>query len=209
MAERGISFSAPMVRALLAGTKTQTRRVVKDKHVASALRDGTASKCCPFHVGDRLWVREAYRLPESVDALSPSQALASLMADGEGVPVCYEADGATRDWAAAGAHALPGKRRAGMFMPRLASRIQLDVVDVRVERLDACSAEDAMAEGIELVMHATDAPRWQVYGSTETTADPRLSYRTLWEQINGAGSWGADPLVWVVVFQAASAESTR
>lgn len=200
MAERGISFSAPMVRALMAGTKTQTRRVVKQKNVASALRDGTASKCCPFHVGDRLWVREAYRLPESVDALSPSQALVSFSA-GKGVPVCYEADGATRDWAAAGAGALPGKRRAGMFMPRLASRILLEVIDVRVERLDACSAEDAVAEGIERVMDAMDAPRWRVYGTTNTTADPRQSYRRLWEQINGVGSWGADPLVWVVVFR--------
>lgn len=109
----------------------------------------------------------------------------------------------------AGAGALPGKRRAGMFMPRLASRILLEVLDVRVERLEACSLEDAVAEGIELVMDAMDAPRWQVYGTTETTADPRQSYRTLWEQINGPGSWAADPLVWVVVFRADSAESTR
>ena len=204
MTERGISFSAPMVRALLAGTKTQTRRIVKEKNVPAALRDGPGSACCPFTVGDRLWVREAYRLPESVDAFSPTEAGTRLLAAGADpstVPICYDADGATRHWPVDGAPCLPGKRRMGMFMPRWGSRIVLDVVDVRMERLDECSAADAVAEGIERLEDVDGAARWRVYGpSPASTSDARLSYRSLWEQINGAGSWEANPLIWVVVF---------
>jgi hypothetical protein len=203
-AERGISFSAPMVLALLAGVKTQTRRLIKDKNVGSALRDGPASKCCPFRVGDRLWVREAYRLPDSVDALNPSDAGAHLRS-GDALaspPIRFEADGTARNWPASAAAVAAGKRRMGMFMPRWAARILLDIVDVRMERLSACSPADAIDEGIERLDDQDGAPRWRVYGAAGgATPDPLASYRSLWEQINGAGSWAADPWVWVVEFR--------
>jgi hypothetical protein len=198
MTERGISFSAPMVRALLAGTKTQTRRIVKEKNVPAALRDGTASTCCPFHLGDRLWVREAYRLPAAVDALSPTEAGARLMADGHASPpVYFDADDTRRDWPAHAPALVPGKRRMGMFMPRWGSRLLLEITEVRVEQLDACSDGDARAEGIERLDGG-----WRLYGAKAgATPDARTSYRSLWEHINGAGSWDANPLVWVIAFQ--------
>jgi hypothetical protein len=198
MGERGISFSGPMVSALLAGAKTQTRRVVKEKNVASALRDGRASKCCPFHVGDRLWVREAYCLPARFDGLAPNQVGEQFVVAGSRqpqAPVRYEADGATRHWSL---DEIPGKPRAGMFMPRWVSRIMLAVVDVRVERLDACGVADAIAEGIETAGESA----WRKYGvDAGATNDPLESYRSLWAQINGAGSWESNPLVWVVEFR--------
>jgi hypothetical protein len=198
MTERGISFSAPMVRALLAGTKTQTRRVVKEKNVRAALRDGTGSACCPFHLGDRLWVREAYRLPAAVDALSPTEAGVRLTMDGHALPpIHFEADDIRRNWPAGSLALAPGKRRMGMFMPRWGSRILLEITDVRMERLDACSDADAQAEGIERLDGG-----WRLYrAGAGATPDARASYRSLWEHINGAGSWNANPLVWVIAFQ--------
>ena len=86
-----------------------------------------------------------------------------------------------------------GKLRPGMFMPRWASRITLEVVSVRVERLQAISEADAKAEGIE----PADEPntmRWQHY------SPHGVAYARLWDQINGAGSWDANPWVWAVGF---------
>lgn len=80
-------------------------------------------------------------------------------------------------------------------MPRAASRILLEITDVRVERLLAISAGDAVAEGIARVGEA-----YALIGSEETTGDPVLAYRSVWESINGEGSWVADPWVWVVAF---------
>jgi hypothetical protein len=97
----------------------------------------------------------------------------------------YEADGADAD-AHAGriAGAAPAwHRRPALFMPRAASRILLEIVSVRTERLQAIGAADALAEGVA------------------RAGDPILAYRAVWEGINGAGSWDADPVVWVVAFR--------
>lgn len=203
--ERPILFSEPMVRALLAGSKTQTRRVAK----AALLEDGSEFRdddgwplrydegthtelraASPYGLpGDRLWVREAWRTVAGADDIPPRD-LMNVEAFTH-----YEADSANP--------AGMGKLRPGMFMPRWASRILLEVTGVRVERLQDISEADARAEGIEERANAgRDPARWRVYGHADRyTSDPVESYRSLWESINGAGSWDPNIWVWVVEFR--------
>ena len=217
MKERPILFSAPMVRAILNGTKTQTRRVVngikqpgETKHPMShapneayQLDDGQVWRFdylegvsrydvrCPFgQIGDRLWVREAWRTIPSADRIKPRDLMnvESL--------THYEADAAKPTGM--------GKLRPSMFMPRWASRITLEVTGVRVERLQDISEADAVAEGIERAEDFFGCPCWKCYGEDADVVasdDPVGSYQSLWESINGAGSWDANPWVWVVEFK--------
>lgn len=212
MKERPILFSAPMVRALLAGTKTQTRRAAKLPHMnplgkweATTFGGPGGGRTArgeevPLHaaiwhtrtgesfahprgvVGDRLWVREAWRTEPTFDGLPPRE-LDSAMA-----PVQYEA----------GPHAdvLGGKLRPSMFMPRWACRLALTLTHVRAERLNDISRGDAMAEGCP-------------FPNMAKGPDPRQWYADLWEQINGAGSWSANPWVWVAGFQTRAAEPSN
>jgi hypothetical protein len=192
MSERGILFSAPMVRALLAGTKTQTRRAVK-------VREGSvqADSQSPYgRPGGRLWVRETFfaygrwekRYNEAkkrdewrfVDMTRECGHSYRYAADNPEVPV-EKGRSATPGW----------YTRPALFMPRAASRILLEVVSVRVERLQAISESDAIAEGIERGGDNT----------AEWFSSPVDSYRSLWERINGTGSWNANPLIWVVEFR--------
>ena len=220
MKERPIPFSAPMVRAVLNGTKTQTRRVVKpvgddDCFVLQDYGDGwwpyrsddgesslkigmEIPHSCPYgQPGDRLWVREAWRVPAEFDRVKPSDLHApsnGLL----GTPVVYET---TRHESVQF-----GKLRPGMFMPRWASRITLEVISVRVERLQEISRDDAEAEGIERTGPGITYPfRDYLAGPDDWRRRfyPRAidSYRSLWEQINGQGSWEANPWVWVVEFR--------
>lgn len=173
MADRPILMSAPMVRAILAGAKTQTRRVVKP---------GTPDdwNACPYGApGGRLWVRETY-----MDL---------------GACYLYRAD---ENAEAERALAAPAQRwMPSIHMPRAASRITLEVADVRVERLQEISADDAKAEGISEFIGGW----WCEHDDAEQIAGmtPQEGYAHLWERINGAGSWAANPWVWVVEFQRA------
>ena len=199
-----------MVRALLAGTKTQTRRVVKPqpdvvgRDVGDALppvvgvftpedqRLGRLAKAihCPYgQPGDRLWVREAWRAPASCDHLPPRS-----ISDSEAVR--FMADETV------GAEPGFGKGRPGMFMPRWASRITLEVTAVRVERLQDISEDDSVAEGLTLSKGGMwcGAPH-PAHGAPRQHYDARHAYRDLWEQINGPGSWDANPWVWAVSFR--------
>jgi len=197
MKERPILFSAPMVKAILSGSKTMTRRVVKqDREGLLDCRPTPAWdafwKCvaCPYgQPGDRLWVRETWA---AID----------------GVAVRYVADNVSRvfpvSWpqsaAIHGLHARHGnKRRPSIHMPRWASRILLEITDVRVERAQDISEDDARAEGIAY------SERFEGYCTGEAehfnSHDPRQSYFSLWEAINGAGSVAANPWVWVVEFK--------
>lgn len=208
MTDRPILFSAPMVRALLDGRKTQTRRVLKPQPTMiygvsptftglQAVREGyrwrlygTHTASAPFSlrfaVGDRLWVRETFSGVHPYDIFnqpprdwSPAE------------PIWYWADGnpADGDWT---------KPRPGIHMPRWASRLNLTVTDVRVQRLQEISEADAVAEG--MFQHPWDgseaAGAWTggidfLHGNSARGA----FFRT-WEKINGAGSWAANP--WVV-----------
>ncbi|MDD3675822.1 hypothetical protein [Thauera propionica] len=188
MRERPILFSAPMVRAILDGRKTQTRRVVKDRHIDAAppacffqwLRER-----CPYgQPGDRLWVKETFfdTAPFRDAPLFESRA----------TPIAYRADNEF-----IGCH----KWRPSIHMPRRASRITLEINAVRVERLHEINAADAKSEGIEGQFEGGPWRNYQRDGhwfpEGKDTA-PVLSYRTLWEKINGPGSWDANPWVWVI-----------
>jgi len=163
-----ILFSAPMVRALLAGTKTQTRRLLKPQP-AEDIGLTLAENPIRFAAGDRLWVREAWRVPAQDDQVKPRDLIPQIAG--------YEADCGT------GFISATGRLRPGMFMPRWASRLTLHVTEVRVQRLQDISADDAEAEGVDCS------------GPVAINC-----YRDLWNQINGAGSWDANPWVVAVSF---------
>ncbi len=203
MKERPILFSAPMVRALLAGAKTQTRRVCKLDVRAGMPHPEWESllKHCPYGaLGDRIWVREAWRGEMRFDDAPPRDIPAGAGIWCEASRQCWE--GGPYDGE-------PGKLRPGMFMPRWASRITLEVTGVRVERLQDISYEDAIAEGVN--DPATVPPFPESLGGTETVEQyarrsryPQRSYAALWDEINGVngdGSWHANPWVWVVEFR--------
>lgn len=205
MRERPILMSAPMVRAIMAGTKTQTRRAWKMPRGCGWYSEMGGEQAgwfvdhgqpwwlhvnesrCPYgHPGDRLWVREAWRAMAIFDNRPPRDL---------GVPVAYIADES--------AGALPGfgRYRHARFMPRWASRITLEISDVRVERLCEISEADAVAEGLEWrdeCWATYDADGRMVCGGSP---DPREAYRCLWININGPGSWDANPWVWALTFR--------
>lgn len=223
MKERPILFSGPMVRAILAGTKTQTRRVLKPQpvlspshskwavvsdpwhedafagtglDVANVARHGARRQVwwsedwcgnligeygpCPHGIpGERLWVRETWR--------GGSNSLSSGLH--------FRADLDEQE--------APGQWKPSILMPRWASRITLEVTEVRVQRVQEISGGmfggDARAEGLEWV-----APTWGVKGVADSwNGDPRESYRALWDSINakrGFG-WDSDPWVWAITFR--------
>lgn len=218
--ERPILFSAPMVRALLAGTKTQTRRVVKlrgaevieerprndpDDNVLSTeswpwspQHDGWVS--CPYgSPGGRLWVKETFAfLQPTDDAATASEhrdRVVQRPEDGERVALWYRADGEMPLVEQLWADDEDGIRwRPSIFMPRWASRITLEVTGVRVERLQEITESDALAEGVDLKSEAwPDTP-----SAIPLSLKPTFAYELLWKSINGADSWAANPWVWVV-----------
>jgi hypothetical protein len=200
MRERPILFSAPMVNAILAGRKTQTRRVVKGEKPGQPLDWLSAgftpefvaepeNGLCPYGVpGDRLWVREACWLygrwiergVTTTGRPKRSLELIGRQARHDNPGYHHTAHyGGNDGWS----------WRPGIHMPRWASRITLEVTGVRVERLNDIGAADALAEG----MTFPEAIEWG--------CDPKDAFFGLWEHINGPGSWGANPFVWVVEFK--------
>ncbi len=214
MKERPILFSGPMVRAILSGQKTQTRRAVKAPGWAPGSGDYTGRMQlglsadgrvglqayfehretatwhgvrCPYgQPGDRLWVRETWM-------------------DLQGTGVEHRDRDGKRQRYAYGADTPPGshgdecrkdfglKWRPSIHMPRAASRITLEVTGVRVERLQDISEADAIAEGLQRTAGGSWLP-----GPCD---HPEWAYHQLWDQINGPGAWDANPWVWVVEFK--------
>jgi len=182
MKERPILFSGEMVRATLNGLKTQTRRIIKpqpklsDKitkitNMVPGFVDATGGEFrCPYgKVGDRLWVRETFVIT--------------------GIGACfYRADGEieVRDWV----------WRPSIFMPREYSRISLEITNVRAERLQDISEEDAQAEGVRLGFDWID-------NLPVLPANFRAGFRLLWNSINTKRGydWDSNPWVWVVEFR--------
>lgn len=222
MRERPCLMKGPLVRQTLADIKTQTRRIIQSPaknmqragmkviqhrppgdpwyrdHVWS-MRDSMGVwgdytheqflAFCPYGApGDRLWVRETH-------AFCPRSPLAKTWSHTpEEARVIYGADGERRLSGPLGPWKV--KWRPSIHMPRWASRLTLEVTEVRVERLQDISEEDARAEGVEPIAILRDYAAGPL---------PVISYRkgfeVLWEQINGPASWDANPWVWVVGFK--------
>lgn len=180
-----------MVRAILAGAKTQTRRVVKHSPGMHADRVAWDMGRCPYgRPGDRLWVREnGWERPERTPKMMRNGA-------DTWAPYYFDADGLY--WQEVEDFKLWGfKRRPSIHMPRWASRITLEVTAVRVQWLQDISEADSLAEGIMRTHDGFGLPD----GKHFHAADPRRSYLGLWEAINGPGSVEANPLVWVLSFR--------
>ncbi|ENZ7340657.1 morphogenetic protein [Klebsiella aerogenes] len=199
--ERGMIFNGEMVRAILDSRKTQTRRIVKgadgavkfckewdingeEIFVVLGEKDHTGMNpvlgaiSCPFGgVGDRIWVRETW---------------ARYNIDQNSHDIAYRAT-TPADWPE------EGRWRPSIHMPRWASRILLEITDVRVERLREISQADAEAEGVGKLKKGF----WKNYqpGWTEFQLTARGSFATLWKSIYGDESWYADPWVWVIEFK--------
>lgn len=214
--EHPVLFSGEMVRAILDGRKTQARRVIKYQpprqlfHL-ECLSDGewrdeevSLGKCPCGVPGERLWVRETFRLWDY---------------DFEGVSVeyrdgnheyriinnkprwlhnrNYRQDKSIKNW------------RPPIHMPRWASRITLEITDVRVERLNDISEEDAKVEGITLDHALSFGSEWFDCGVRDKNGDPvclthksaRSAFAHLWESISGEGSWDKNPYVWAITFK--------
>jgi hypothetical protein len=167
---------------------------------------------CPYgKPGDRLWVREAWRVPKVLNDLSGNEIGERCVAAGYRLPWCptrFEADGSLtseKDWREFGNHpgeATPGRYRHARFMPRWASRIVLHVVCVRVQRLQDISEDDARAEGCCAIPGFT----WRTFEEADRgipmhAHTAKDAFEALWKSINGAGSWDANPWVWVVEFK--------
>ncbi|MBB5741072.1 hypothetical protein [Brevundimonas aurantiaca] len=195
--ERPILFSGPMVRALLDGTKAQTRRVVKSRALEWLADAGfgpgfvadPANGLCPYSApGDRLWVREMHAIvPRTAYAMS--EGVQQTLKPGD------DHDAAV--YAAAWERSRPGRWRPSIHMPRWASRLTLEITEVRVERLQDISEADAMAEGASPCANGV----WFDGKPEFAGCDARGAYYSLWEHINGAGSWDANPWVWAVSFR--------
>lgn len=220
MKERPILFSAPMVRALIAGTKTQTRRVVK-LPMKRGTRDSAgwrpfdlsldddrrcAADFSPYGVeGDRLWCKETWRVADASEG-----------------DIAYRADGGVRRylgtlspdeddhpwWERWRRHSISkdGNRTAwcpSIYMPRAISRVTLGVTSVRVERLQDITEDDAKAEGCSGFDPEPTAEGGTIYArkGISSAPSPLAHFRSLWKSINGPDSWEANPWVWALGFR--------
>lgn len=219
MSDRPILFSAPMIRALLDGRKTMTRRVLKPQPFVDAMGNFCAmdrkgklwnygqrvdgkpcldhymEKCVRFRKGDRLWVRETLKEHDGWFYGADDKPVE--------LPAGHPRMSEMLSWA----HHKEGDTCVSIHMPRWASRLTLTVTDVRVQRLQEISEADCIAEGPpvvdtnsrtisgELRPLVLPDPNKPWYAMT-----PRAWYHQIWDTINGAGSWDANPWVVAVSF---------
>ncbi|MDY3693196.1 MAG: ASCH domain-containing protein [Proteus mirabilis] len=195
MRERGIIFNAEMVRAILDGRKTQTRRVMKVQPVLNGDRWevysasvekgnksipvtpwGSIENNCPFgKAGDRLWVRETFKTGVCAEST-----------------IAYKATHKPSDLEEGWYEEI--KWTPSIHMPRWASRITLEITDVRVERLQSISEADAKAEGFDNSQSdATNSIGW--------FEKPIRAFRRIWENIYGDDGWNNNHWVWVIEFK--------
>lgn len=211
MTERPMIFNSEMVRAILDGRKTQTRRPIKfpfkdrnlgcelsGNELAGELSSGNYLNSPFGKPGDRIWVRETFQGPlfdfDQMDAYCKDSApfekaqFCVYKADGKPAPEFFDADDNLHCcW------------RPSIHMPRWASRILLEITDVRVERLNCITEESAQAEGVAKLREGF----WKHYqpGWTQHQLSARGSFVTLWKSIYGEENWQANPWVWVVEFK--------
>ena len=198
MKERPILFSGPMVRAILAGTKTQTRRLVRlpaHDWALSGIPEFLAVG--PFGArGDRLWVREAWQVDAPRDgSWADTMFYGDRISPLDWIPERYRTPAhvlhrATWD---DGTRSTALWWRPSIHMPRWASRLTLEVTEVRVQRLQDISEEDAKAEGVEMIDGDPTPPEWWSY---------RQEFGHLWDSLNAKRApWDSNPWVWAVSFR--------
>jgi hypothetical protein len=196
--ERPILFSGPMVRAILDGRKTQTRRVIRSPEKYTGIRE--CGFCCPHgQPGDRLWVRETWIVGHPAGEEGQWSVLRPTGHTDRDGRVFYRATFKEPDPNEAGRMIW----RPSIFMPRWASRLTLEITDVRVERLQEITREDVRAEGVpdtygegadqrfpEMEPHVWDNMTW------------REQWAYCWDSINAKRDhgWDANPWVWVIGF---------
>ncbi|HAU5660028.1 morphogenetic protein [Citrobacter sp. Cf140] len=216
MKERGMIFNGEMVRAILDGRKTQTRRIVKPQPELTKSsgfswkgavfgsgsddretnRNFAHVKCPHGKPGDRIWVRETFQGPlfdfDQMDAYCKDSApfekaqFCVYKADGKPAPEFFDADDNLHCcW------------RPSIHMPRWASRILLEIIDIRVERLNTISQADAIAEGAPPSHPSIDSVSRE-YGFPDFS---RSWFGQTWQHIYGEESWQANPWVWVLEFK--------
>lgn len=213
MTDHPIMFSAPMILALLAGRKTMTRRIIKPqcgrylgiverprgpRWWFAAGSDDKSSTEIPvrFKPGDRLWVREAWRTNAMWDDRSPLALVEESRIFGR--VSLYFCDGPSEGSADIES---AGRVRASMHLPRALSRLTLFVESIKVEQLQDIGHEDARAEGLEYRDGMWGI--WDPEGRLRCggSSDPSEAFRCLWTNINGNGSWEADPWVCATSFR--------
>ncbi|MEB3753812.1 hypothetical protein [Acinetobacter sp. MD2(2019)] len=206
MKERPILFNTAMVQAILEGRKTQTRRILQCDHPVvtgfipngehgywkgTAKSDAVIQQYittfpftikCPFGiVGDRLWVRETFRLYDS-DECPHADFPCGCPRNGTPLFKASHDCGDGEKWT------------PSIHMPRSASRILLEITKIRVERLNDISSEDAKAEGFDYSSHQSAIEMGYAIGA-------RTNFRHEWEEIYGQNAWNKNPWVWVIEFQ--------
>lgn len=204
--ERPILMIGPNIQPILEGRKTQTRRIIRNQPIPNhrgkfkftqfSDDEGIESYWaneplwwtrCPYgQPGDRLWVRETWFHQEG----GPIYDAAGGVMDSFDDEIIYRADKPNRKTV---------KWKPSIFMPRWASRILLEITEIRIERLQDISEADAKAEGAS---PAAEEPFRDACGELVVPAGRyRNGYRDLWESINGPGSWSLNPFVWVIIFK--------
>ncbi len=211
MKEYPIIFSTELIPKILSGSKTQTRRVIKvdssvwhyigidddgkgnsiycfDRGTGSDMRDVKRLKCPYGQAGSRLWCRETWATDKLSDYLPPR-----LLGGAATLPLWYLAD--------SDQHSIiqQGKWRPSIFMPRWASRITLEITEVRVERVTEISEEDAFAEGVDKCEGLRIYPDTKEY---EKVNDYRMGFTNLWDSLNAKKyPWSSNPWVWCLSFR--------
>jgi hypothetical protein len=181
------------VKAILAGRKTMTRRIVKghaldwlnDDFTTDFVSDPNNDLCPQGVVGDHLWVRETF-------ALTVLEGTHQFDDDW----YCYRADGESS-----------GPWTPSIFLPKVASRIWLEITDIKIQRLEELSQNDAISEGIEMTWKHDDPMECRFKNYINDGAGslmPCQSFRSLWKSINGEESWQENPWVWVISFKVLS-----
>jgi len=224
--ERPILFNAEMVRAILDGRKTQTRRIINPqpephiqlitsksgRHLADDFNNDLIYFDCPYgKSGDKLWVRETFvietnQYADFLEEYDPPHA------DGRPVKTfngdiwqqChYKATDSTPELMYDDFYGPHCRWKPSIHMPRWASRINLLITDIRVERLQDISEEDAIAEGVDETLLPdikvpSNSPMAKMLAIYKNNVD---IFSSLWESINGAGSWDLNPYIWVIEFE--------
>ena len=225
---RPLLMAAPMVRSTIEGIKTQTRRIVKPQPFLDAMgnfctpgkpgrpyscwgqhidgspctRNFTKSRCPHGVQGNLLYVKETWAVGKCADGLKPRELSRGCWIYENG-GLWYEGQEPTHPISPRGAP------RSSLVMPRWASRLTLEITDVRVERLQDMegqhpSESDAIAEGVNKIHHGDGAYYYSAFRNEphpKNWCDPTDAFRELWEKLNGKGSWDANPWVWVLTFK--------